>query len=151
MQESMEKGVRAGYPVVNLKATLVDGSYHDVDSSEMAFKIAANLAFKAGMTQGNPVLLEPISKVEVHIPEEKQGDIMGDLNKRRGRIMGIDADELGSVVNAEVPTAEMLEYATDLKSMTQGRGWFAMSHVRYEAAPPEVAEKVIAASSVEEE
>ena len=151
LQESIKKGVLAGYPVVNLKATLVDGSYHDVDSSEMAFKIAANLAFKAGMTQGNPVLLEPISKVEVHIPEEKQGDIMGDLNKRRGRIMGIDADELGSVVNAEVPTAEMLEYATDLKSMTQGRGWFAMSHVRYEAAPPEVAEKVIAASSVEEE
>ena len=151
LQESIKKGVLAGYPVVNLKATLVDGSYHDVDSSEMAFKIAANLAFKAGMTQGNPVLLEPISTVEVHIPEEKQGDIMGDLNKRRGRIMGIDADELGSVVNAEVPTAEMLEYATDLKSMTQGRGWFAMSHVRYEAAPPEVADKVIAASNVEEE
>ena len=151
LQESIKKGVLAGYPVVNLKATLVDGSYHDVDSSEMAFKIAANLAFKAGMTQGSPVLLEPISKVEVHIPEDKQGDIMGDLNKRRGRIMGIDADELGSVVNAEVPTAEMLEYATDLKSMTQGRGWFAMSHVRYEAAPPEVAEKVIASSNVEEE
>ena len=151
LQESIKKGVLAGYPVVNLKATLVDGSYHDVDSSEMAFKIAANLAFKAGMTQGSPVLLEPISKVEVHIPEDKQGDIMGDLNKRRGRIMGIDADELGSVVNAEVPTAEMLEYATDLKSMTQGRGWFAMSHERYEAAPPEVADKVIAASNVEEE
>ena len=151
LQESVKKGILAGYPVVNLKATLVDGSYHDVDSSEMAFKIAANLAFKAGMTQGSPVLLEPISKVEVHIPEDKQGDIMGDLNKRRGRIMGIDADELGSVVNAEVPTAEMLEYATDLKSMTQGRGWFAMSHVRYEAAPPEVAEKVIASSNVEEE
>ena len=151
LQESVKKGILAGYPVVNLKATLVDGSYHDVDSSEMAFKIAANLAFKAGMAAANPVLLEPISKVEVHIPEDKQGDIMGDLNKRRGRIMGIDADELGSVVNAEVPTAEMLEYATDLKSMTQGRGWFAMSHVRYEAAPPEVAEKVIAASNVEEE
>ena len=151
LQESIKKGVLAGYPVVNLKATLVDGSYHDVDSSEMAFKIAANLAFKAGMAAANPVLLEPISKVEVHIPEDKQGDIMGDLNKRRGRIMGIDADELGSVVNAEVPTAEMLEYATDLKSMTQGRGWFAMSHVRYEAAPPEVAEKVIASSNVEEE
>ena len=151
LQESVKKGILAGYPVVNLKATLVDGSYHDVDSSEMAFKIAANLAFKAGMAAANPVLLEPISKVEVHIPEDKQGDIMGDLNKRRGRIMGIDADELGSVVNAEVPTAEMLEYATDLKSMTQGRGWFSMSHVRYEAAPPEVADKVIAASNVEEE
>ena len=92
----------------------------------MAFKIAANLAFKAGMAAGNPVLLEPISStVEVHIPDDKQGDIMGDLNKRRGRIMGIDADEMGSVINCEVPTAEILDYATDLKSMTQGRGWFA--------------------------
>ena len=151
LQESVKKGVLAGYPVVNLKATLVDGSYHPVDSSEMAFKIAANLAFKAGMTQAGPVLLEPISKVEVHIPEDKQGDIMGDLNKRRGRIMGIDADEFGSVVNAEVPTAEMLEYATDLKSMTQGRGWFALEHVRYEPAPEEVAQKVIAEAKVEED
>ena len=117
----------------------------------MAFKIAANLAFKAGMEAANPVLLEPISAVEVHIPEDKQGDIMGDLNKRRGRIMGIDADELGSVINAEVPTAEMLDYATDLKSMTQGRGWFALEHARYEAAPPEVAEKVIAESANREE
>ena len=151
LQESVKKGILAGYPVVNLKATLVDGSYHPVDSSEMAFKIAANLAFKAGMTAASPVLLEPISKVEVHIPEDKQGDIMGDLNKRRGRIMGIDADEFGSVVNAEVPTAEMLEYATDLKSMTQGRGWFSMEHVRYEPAPEEVAQKVIAEAKVEED
>ena len=151
LQESVKKGVLAGYPVVNLKATLVDGSYHPVDSSEMAFKIAANLAFKAGMTAASPVLLEPISKVEVHIPEDKQGDIMGDMNKRRGRIMGIDADEFGSVVNAEVPTAEMLEYATDLKSMTQGRGWFAMEHVRYEPAPEEIAQKVIAEAKVEED
>ena len=151
LQESVKKGVLAGYPVVNLKATLVDGSYHPVDSSEMAFKIAANLAFKAGMTAASPVLLEPISKVEVHIPEDKQGDIMGDMNKRRGRIMGIDADEFGSVVNAEVPTAEMLEYATDLKSMTQGRGWFAMEHVRYEPAPEEIAQKVIAEAKIEED
>ena len=151
LQESVKKGILAGYPVVNLKATLLDGSYHPVDSSEMAFKIAANLAFKAGMTAASPVLLEPISKVEVHIPEDKQGDIMGDLNKRRGRIMGIDADEFGSVVNAEVPTAEMLEYATDLKSMTQGRGWFSLEHVRYEPAPDEIAQKVIAEAKVEEE
>ena len=146
LQESVKKGILAGYPVVNMKATLVDGSYHDVDSSEMAFKIAASLAFKAGMELANPVLLEPISKVSVHIPEDKQGDIMGDMNKRRGRIMGIDSDEDGSVVESEVPTAEMGSYATDLKSMTQGRGWFTMEHVRYEAAPPEVAEKVIALS-----
>ncbi len=151
LQESVKKGILAGYPVVNLKATLLDGSYHPVDSSEMAFKIAANLAFKAGMTAASPVLLEPISKVEVHIPEDKQGDIMGDLNKRRGRIMGIDADEFGSVVNAEVPTAEMLEYATDLKSMTQGRGWFSMEHVRYEPAPDEIAQKVVAEAKVEED
>lgn len=151
LQESVKKGILAGYPVVNMKATLVDGSYHDVDSSEMAFKIAASLAFKAGMELANPVLLEPISKVSVHIPEDKQGDIMGDMNKRRGRIMGIDSDEDGSVVESEVPTAEMGSYATDLKSMTQGRGWFTMKHVRYEAAPPEVAEKVIALSKKEEE
>ncbi len=151
LQESVKKGILAGYPVVNLKATLVDGSYHDVDSSEMAFKIAANLAFKNGMEQASPILLEPISSVEVHIPEEKQGDIMGDMNKRRGRIMGIDTDEDGSVVSAEVPTSEMADYATDLKSMTQGRGWFALSHARYEPAPPEVSEKVIAASKAEEE
>lgn len=151
LQESVKKGVLAGYPVVNLKATLVDGSYHDVDSSEMAFKIAANLAFKAGMELANPVLLEPISSVEVHIPEDRQGDIMGDMNKRRGRIMGIDTDEDGSIVACEVPTAEMGSYATDLKSMTQGRGWFKMEHVRYEAAPPEVAEKVIKDSVKDEE
>lgn len=143
LQDSVLKGVLAGFPVVNLKATLVDGSYHDVDSSEMAFKIAASLAFKAGIQQANPVLLEPISTVVVHIPEDKQGDIMGDMNKRRGRIMGIDADEDGSVITAEVPTAEMVSYATDLKSMTQGRGWFTISHARYEQAPSEVSVKVI--------
>jgi len=150
LQESVKKGILAGYPVVNLKATLVDGSYHDVDSSEMAFKIAANLAFKNGMAQANPILLEPISSVEIHVPEEKQGDIMGDMNKRRGRIMGIDADEFGSVINAEVPTAEMLDYATDLKAMTQGRGWFSLEHARYEPAPSDVADKVIAAAKAEE-
>ncbi len=151
LQESVKKGMLAGYPVVNLKATLVDGSYHDVDSSEMAFKIAANLAFKAGMELANPMLLEPISSVSVHIPEEKQGDIMGDMNKRRGRILGIDTDEDGSVVSCEVPTAEMAQYATDLKSMTQGRGWYTIEHARYEAAPPEVAQKVILESKKNEE
>ncbi|MCR5618073.1 MAG: elongation factor G [Clostridiales bacterium] len=152
LEEAVKKGVLAGYPVVNLKATLVDGSYHDVDSSEMAFKIAASLAFKAGMEQGNPMLLEPYSTVGVHIPEDKQGDIMGDMSKRRGRIMGYGTDEDGAtVVSCEVPTAEMANYATDLKSMTQGRGWYTIEHVRYEMAPPEVAEKVIAESKAEEE
>jgi len=143
LRDSVSKGVLAGFPVVNLKATLVDGSYHDVDSSEMAFKIAAGLAFKNGLPQASPVLLEPISTVVVHIPEDKQGDIMGDMNKRRGRIMGIDADEDGSVISCEVPTAEMASYATDLKSITQGRGWYTIQHARYEQAPSEVAAKVI--------
>lgn len=150
LEDSVKEGVLAGYPVVNLKATLVDGSYHDVDSNEMAFKIAASLAFKAGMAQGNPVLLEPYSTVGVHIPEDKQGDIMGDISKRRGRIMGYGTDEEGNtVVSCEVPTAEMASYATDLKSMTQGRGWFTIEHVRYEIAPPEVEAKVIAANKNE--
>jgi elongation factor G len=143
LQESVGRGVLAGFPVVNLKATLVDGSYHDVDSSEMAFKIAAHLAFKTGLPLANPVLLEPISAVVVHIPEDKQGDIMGDMNKRRGRIVGIDTDEDGSAVACEVPTSEMATYATDLKSMTQGRGWYTIDHARYEQAPAEVAIKVI--------
>ncbi len=143
LMDSVGRGVLAGFPVVNLKATLVDGSYHDVDSSEMAFKIAAGLAFKNGLPQAGPVLLEPISSVTVHIPEDKQGDIMGDMNKRRGRIMGIDADEDGSVISCEVPTAEMASYATDLKSMTQGRGWYTIQHARYEQAPSDVASKVI--------
>ncbi|MCH4154163.1 MAG: elongation factor G [Saccharofermentans sp.] len=146
LEESVQCGILAGYPVVNLKATLVDGSYHEVDSSEMAFKIAANLAFKAGMAAADPIILEPISKAEIHIPEDKQGDIMGDLNKRRARIVGIDADDDGSVIHCAVPTAEMLDYATDLKSMTQGRGWFVLSHVRYDPAPQDIADKVIAAA-----
>lgn len=151
LQDAVLKGVLAGFPVVNLKATLVDGSYHDVDSSEMAFKIAASIAFKAGMQQAGSVLLEPISTVVVHIPEDKQGDIMGDMNKRRGRIMGIDADEDGSVITSEVPTAEMVSYATDLKSMTQGRGWFTISHARYEQAPSDVSAKVIEEHKATEE
>lgn len=154
LQDAVQKGVLAGYPVVNLKATLVDGSYHDVDSSEMAFKIAARLAYKAGLPQASPVLLEPISLAEIHIPDDYLGDIMGDMNKRRGRIMGINPDDMGQVVSAEVPTSEMAKYATDLKSMTQGRGWYTIEFVRYEQAPPIVADKVIAdakARMVEEE
>lgn len=145
LQDSVSRGVLAGFPVVNLKATLVDGSYHDVDSSEMAFKIAAHLAYKAGLPIAQPMLLEPISSVVVHIPEDRQGDIMGDMNKRRGRIMGIDTDEDGSAVSCEVPTSEMATYATDLKSMTQGRGWYTIEHARYEQAPADVEIKVIQA------
>jgi len=142
--ECIEKGVLAGYPVVNLKATLVDGSYHPVDSSEMAFKIAASLAYKAGLPQASPVLLEPIVRVEVYVPDSYTGDIMGDLNKRRGRILGMNPQGGGiQQVVAEVPQAEMFKYATDLRSMTQGRGYFNMEFVRYEEAPPAVSEKVI--------
>ncbi|NLO99820.1 MAG: elongation factor G [Clostridiaceae bacterium] len=145
LRESMQKGVLAGYPVVNLKATLVDGKYHDVDSSEMAFKIAASLAYKEGMKQAGPVILEPICRVEVYIPDDYMGDIIGDLNKRRGRVLGMNPAEHGvQQVVAEVPQAEMLRYATDLRSITQGRGYYTMKFERYEEAPPMVAEKVIA-------
>ena len=145
LRESMQKGVLAGYPVVNLKATLVDGKYHEVDSSEMAFKFAASLAYKEGMKQAAPVILEPICRVEVYIPDDYMGDIIGDLNKRRGRVLGMNPQEHGiQQVVAEVPQAEMFRYATDLRSMTQGRGSFTMKFERYEEAPPMVAEKVIA-------
>jgi elongation factor G len=153
LQDAVKKGVLAGYPVVNLKATLVDGSYHDVDSSEMSFKLAARLAYKNGLPQASPVLLEPISTVQVHIPDDYLGDIMGDMNKRRGRIMGINPDSEGQVVVAEAPTSELAKYATDLKSMTQGRGWYTIEFARYEQAPQIVSDKVIAdaKSRMEEE
>jgi elongation factor G len=144
LQEAISKGVLAGYPVVNLKATLVDGSYHEVDSSEMSFKLAARLAYKAGLPQASPVLLEPISVAKIYIPDEYLGDIMGDMNKRRGRIISISPDDGMQVVTVEVPTAEMAKYATDLKSMTSGRGWYSIEFARYEQAPQAVADKVIA-------
>ncbi len=144
LREAIPHGVLAGYPVVNLKATLVDGSYHDVDSSEMAFKIAARLAYKKGLPLAGPVLLEPISHVEVYIPDSYMGDIIGDLNKRRGRILGMNPQEGGlQQVVAEVPSAEMFKYANDLRSMTQGRGSFRQYFERYEEAPANVAQKVI--------
>jgi elongation factor G len=144
LRESILKGVLAGYPVVNLKATLVDGSFHPVDSSEMAFKIAAHLAYKKGLVQASPVLLEPIAHTEVYIPDSYMGDIIGDLNKRRGRILGMNPQENGiQQVVAEVPQAEMFKYATDLRSMTHGRGYFKLWFERYEEAPPMISQKVI--------
>lgn len=144
LREAIIHGVLAGYPVVNLKATLVDGSYHDVDSSEMAFKIAARLAYKKGLPMATPVLLEPIAHAEVYIPEQYMGDIIGDLNKRRGRILGMNPMENGlQQVEAEVPQSEMFKYATDLRSMTQGRGYFKLKFDRYEEAPSIVANKII--------
>ncbi|MBP8691607.1 MAG: elongation factor G [Sedimentibacter sp.] len=145
LRESLEKGVLAGCKVVNVKATLYDGSYHEVDSNEMAFKIAASLAFKKGMLEAKPVLLEPIAKVEINIPEEYLGDIMGDMNKRRGRILGMEQQPDGSqLVRAEAPMSEMYTYAIELKSMTQARGSFEVEFLRYEEMPAHLAEKVIA-------
>ena len=144
LREAILHGILAGFPVVHLKATLVDGSYHDVDSSEMAFKIAARVAYKKGLPLATPVLLEPVSHVEVYISDHYMGDIIGDLNKRRGRILGMNPQEGGlQQVVAEVPTAEMFKYANDLRSMTQGRGSFKQKFDRYEEAPAIVAQKVI--------
>ena len=144
LRDCMDRGVLAGYPVVQLKATLVDGSYHDVDSNEMSFKMAARLAFKAGIPQANPVLMEPIGSLKVYVPDSNMGDIIGDLNKRRGRVMGMNPGNDGqTTVEAEVPMAEMSTYAIDLRSMTQGRGSFSLKFERYEDAPPMVQQKVI--------
>ncbi len=145
LRDSVQHGVLAGYPVVYLKATLVDGSYHPVDSSEMAFKTAASLAYKVGLAQANPVLLEPIGELHVIVPDSYTGDVMGDLNKRRGRVMGMNPVEAGEQeIVAEVPMGEMGTYAIDLRSMTQGRGMFTYAFLRYEDAPPAVQEKAIA-------
>ena len=150
---AVEKGLRdacvhgplAGYPVVNLKAVLYDGSYHPVDSSEIAFKTAAQLAYKAAMPEANPVLLEPVGELQVTVPDSYMGDVIGDLNKRRGRVMGMDPTGDGSqVISAEVPMAEMGTYAIDLRSMTQSRGSFTFHFVRYEDCPPAAQEKAIA-------
>ena len=141
--ESMKTGVLAGYPMVNIRATLYDGKYHPVDSKEVAFKSAARLSYKAACAAANPVLLEPIGKEEVIVPNDYTGDIMGDLNKRRGRVLGMHPVEDGVMVEAEVPMSEMVKYATDLRSMTQGRGTFTIKFERYEEVPPNIAQKVI--------
>ena len=143
--EAMEEGVLAGFPAVDIRATLLDGSYHNVDSSEMAFKIAASLAYKKGMQEANPILLEPIYTVEVRVPENFMGDIMGDMPSRRGRVAGMDPQEDGTqVIRAQVPLAEMYGYAVDLRSMTQGRGEFSMAYSHYEEVPAHITEKIIA-------
>ena len=135
-----------------MKATLVDGSYHPVDSSEMAFKTAASLAYKAGIPQAGPVLLEPIGSLQAYVPTDNTGDIMGDINKRRGRVLGMDPAEDGlTCIQAEVPMAEMGDFSTMLRSVTQGRGSFSLKFERYEEAPANVAQKVIAAYHTDEE
>ncbi len=143
IKEQMENGVISGYPVVDVKVSLYDGSYHDVDSSEMAFKIAGSIAFRDGALKANPVLLEPIMKVEVVTPEDYMGDVMGDLNRRRGLPQGMDDSPSGKVIRAEVPLAEMFGYATDLRSMSQGRATYSMEFAKYKEVPQNVADSVL--------
>ena len=147
IQEQMKNGVIAGFPVVDVQVTLYDGSYHDVDSNEMAFKIAGSMGFRAGAAKADPVLLEPIMKVEVVTPEEYMGDVMGDLNRRRGIVQGMDDSVSGKIIRAEVPLAEMFGYATDLRSATQGRATYSMEFEKYAEAPNSVAEVVIKKAS----
>ena len=143
VQEAMASGVLAGYPVVDVKVTLFDGSYHEVDSSEMAFKVAGSMAFKEAMKKADPVLLEPVMKVEVTVPEEYMGDVIGDINSRRGRIEGMEHRAGAQVIRGYVPLAEMFGYATDLRSKTQGRGVYTMQMSHYEEVPKSIAEKII--------
>ncbi len=150
LQEALQSGVLAGYQVVDLKVRFYDGKSHDVDSSEMAFKIAASMCFKKGVQEANPVLLEPIMKMEIIAPEENMGDVMGDLNSRRGRVLGMDNDGKYQVIKAQAPMAEVLRYALDLNSITAGRGSFQMEHSHYEEVPAQLAEKVIAEAKAAE-
>src|SRR5210317_73489 len=143
IQEQIGNGVIAGYPVVDVKVTLFDGSYHEVDSNEMAFKVAGSMAFKNGAIIANPVLLEPLMKVEVVTPEDYMGDVMGDLNRRRGIVQGMDDSPAGKVINAHVPLSEMFGYATDLRSQTQGRATYTMEFDHYAEAPASVSEEII--------
>ncbi len=151
IRETMVEGVVAGYPVVNIRATLYDGSYHSVDSSEMAFKIAASMAFKKGFMEANPVLLEPIMNVEITVPESYMGDIIGDMNKRRGRILGMEPQDGLEIIKAQAPQSEMFRYGVELRSMTQGRGSFTMDFDHYEEVPAQIAEQVVADSKKEKE
>ncbi|MGL6292294.1 elongation factor G [Eubacterium aggregans] len=141
--EAMQNGVLAGYPVLDVKASVYDGSYHDVDSSEMAFKVAGSMAFKNGMRKADPVIMEPVFKLEVVIPEEYMGDVMGDINSRRGRVEGMEMRAGAQVINGMVPLSEMFGYATSLRSKTQGRGVYTMQFSHYEAVPKSVAEKIM--------
>jgi len=144
VREAMENGALAGYPIVDVKATLLDGSYHDVDSSEIAFKIAGSMAFKAAVSKGSPVLLEPIMAVEVVVPEEFMGEVIGDINARRGKVLGMDSRPAAQVIEARVPLAEMFGYATDLRSMTQGRATYTMQFSHYEPVPATISEEISA-------
>ena len=151
VREAAESGVLAGYPVIDFKATLVDGSYHEVDSSEMAFKIAGSMAFKEGCRKGKPVILEPIMKVEVTVPEEYMGDVIGDINSRRGRMEGMEARNGNQIIRGFIPLSEMFGYATDLRSKTQGRGTYSMEPSHYEEVPKSILENIVATRGKKEE
>ena len=151
VREAAESGILAGYPVIDFKATLVDGSYHDVDSSEMAFKIAGSMAFKEGCKQAKSVILEPIMKVEITVPEEYMGDVIGDVNSRRGKMEGMEARNGMQIIRAFIPLAEMFGYATDLRSKTQGRGTYAMEPSHYEEVPKSILETIVASRAKKEE
>jgi elongation factor G len=144
IEEAMGRGIQAGYPVVDVKVTLYDGSYHDVDSSEMAFKLAGSMGFREGARQANPVILEPLMKVEVEVPEEYMGDVIGDISKRRGQVNGMNDRAGNKIVDAFVPLSEMFGYSTDLRSMTQGRATYAMEFDHYEEVPTNVAKEIVA-------
>ncbi len=150
LQEAIHSGILAGFPIVDLKVRFFDGKSHDVDSSEMAFKIAASMCLKKAIQEANPILLEPIMKLEIMVPEEGMGDVMGDLNGRRGRVLGMDSRGKYQVIKAQAPMAEVLQYALDLNAMTGGRGTFTMEHSHYEEVPAQLAEKVIAAEKEKE-
>ena len=139
----MERGVLAGYKIIDVKATVFDGSYHNVDSSEMAFKMAASMAFKKAFESARPVILEPIYKVTIKVPEVYMGDVMGDISSRRGKIQGMDAEGNFQVINTEVPLAELYKYSTTLRSMTQGRGQHTRNFSHYEPVPRDVQSKII--------
>jgi translation elongation factor G len=142
VKEAMESGVIAGYPMVDIKVIVFDGSYHDVDSNEMAFKIAGSMGFKEGARKADPALLEPYMSVEVDVPEEYMGDVIGDLNSRRGRMDGMEARNGNQHIKAYVPLSEMFGYATDLRSKTQGRGNYSMTFDHYEEVPKKIAEEI---------
>jgi elongation factor G len=149
--EAAQEGVVAGYPVIDFKVDLVDGSYHTVDSSEMAFKIAGSMAFKKAVVEAKPTLLEPIMELEITIPDDCMGDVIGDLNSRRGKVLGMDSEGSKQIVRALVPLAEVLKYAPDLRSMTAGRGMFTMKFSHYEEVPAQLQEKIIEAAKAEKE
>jgi elongation factor G len=151
LNEAKQRGVMAGYPVVDFKIRFFDGKSHEVDSSELAFKIASSMAFKKAVQQALPMLLEPIMKVTVNVPDENMGDVIGDLNSRRGRVLGVDSKDNHQIITAHVPMSEILTYASELTSLTSGRGTFTVEYSSYEEVPAHIAEKIVSQVKVVEE